>query len=232
MKKNKFLNQLNITTSLTTGEKKSPYNRKPYDDRKIMPEEVLVPMMATEERIKLLDANKANILTWESAGCVYQVMFYPVPKSAKKLAMQQFAFELNELLGTNHDARCLIPQEDGSTKVCPKKNGNNRHSCVNCPHNRDYEHEVKTIDSLDALLEIGYEPKPSPSAEEEFMFGELFIELMQKLHDNYPLEERIVTMTLEGKDKEAIIKELKFSKSQGHKVISQTITLVETIIRS
>lgn len=118
---------------------------------------------------ELLDANRENIHTWKSAGCVYQVMFYPVPKSAKKLAIQQFAFELNEFLGTNHDARCLIPQEDGSTKVCLKKNSYNRHSCVDCPYSGKYERDV---DSLDALLEVGYEPIPSPSAEEEFMLRE------------------------------------------------------------
>lgn len=229
MAKKKVLNHLNITASLTTREKKSPYNRKPYDDRKIMPGEVLAPMIATEERIKLLGANRTNIYTWENAGCVYQVMFYPVPKSAKKLAMQQFAFELNELLSNNHDAHCLIPQEDGSTKVCPKKGDDNRHSCVDCPHNEEY---VKTIDSFDALLEVGYEPIPSPSAEEEFMFGELFAELMQELHTKYPLEEQVVTMILDGKDKRAIIEKLKLGKSQGYKVISQTIALVENIIRS
>ena len=232
MANSNVLNQFNTTTNLTAVEKKDLQNRKPYDDRKVMPGEVLAPMMATETRIKLLGANRANIYTWKSAECVYQVMFYPVPKSAKKLAMQQFAFELNELLDINHDAHRLIPQEDGSTKVCPKKNGANCRSCINCPHNGEYEREDKTFDSLDALLEVGYEPIPSPSAEEDFMLGELFIELMQELHNKYPREERVVTMSLDGKDKKAIIEKLKLSKSQGYKVISQTISLVESIIRS
>lgn len=177
MANSNVLNQFNTTTNLTTGEKKDLQNRKPYDDRKVMPGEVLAPMMATETRIKLLGANRANIYTWKSAECVYQVMFYLVPKSAKKLAMQQFAFELNELLDINHDAHCLIPQEDGSTKVCPKKNNHNRSICVDCPHNEKYRHEDEAIVSLDALLEVGFEPTPVPSAEEEFMLGELFAEL-------------------------------------------------------
>lgn len=231
MAKRKAANQLNVTVNLTTGEKR-PCNCKPYDDREVMPGEILVPMMATEERIKLLGANRANILTLESAGYVYQVMFYPIPKSAKKLAMQQFAFELNELLGTSYNARCLIPQEDGSTIVCPKKNDHNCHFCVDCPHNGEYGCEVEIIDSLDALFEIGYEPIPSPSAEEEFMLGELFTELMQELHIKYPREEQVVTMSLDDKSKKAIIEKLKLSKSQGYKVISQTIALVESIICS
>lgn len=232
MAKKKVVNQLNVTFNLTIGEKKEPRDHKPYDDRKVKPGEVLVPMMATDERIKLLSANRANIRTWKNAGRVYQVMFYPVPKTAKKLAMQQFASELNEFLGANRDARCLIPQEDGSVKVCPKKNGDNRCACVDCPHNGEYDREDKTIDSLDALLEVGYEPTPSPSAEEEFMLGELFAELMQELHDKYPREEQVVTMNLNDKDKKAIIEKLKLGKSQGYNVISQTIALVESIIRS
>lgn len=232
MTKRETINLLNDTINNSTKAPKKPKDLRPYDDRKVKPGEVLVPMMATEERIKLLGANRANIRTWKNAGRVYQVMFYPVPKSAKRLAMQQFSSELNEFLGANYDAHCLIPQEDGSVKVCPENNGNNRCVYVNCQHNGEYDHEDKTLDSLDALLEAGYEPTPSPSAEDIFMESELFAELMQELHDRYPREEQIVILSLNDEKKKVIIEKLRLSKSQGYNVIAQTVLLVENLIHS
>lgn len=232
MAKKKVVNLLNVTVNSSTKAPKQPKDRKPYDDRKVKPGEVLVPMMATKDRIRTLGANTANIYTWKNAGRVYQVMFYPVPKSTKKIAMQQFATELNEFLGKNRDARCLTPQDDGSVKVCPKKNGDNRCACVDCPHNSAYDREDKTIDSLDAMLEVGYEPKPTRSAEDEFMFGELFDELMQELREKYPREEQIVTMLLDDEEKKAIFEKLKLKKSQGYNVLAQANKLVEKILRS
>lgn len=219
MAKKKAVNLLNVTVNHSPKAPKKPKDCKPYDDRKVQPGEILVPMLATKERIKMFGANTANIRTWKNADSVYQVMFYPVPKSAKELAMQQFASELNEFLGENHDAQCLVPQTDGSLNVCPKKNGDGRCVCVDCPYNGEYEHEDKSIYSLDALLEAGYEPTPSPSAEEEFMFGELFAELMQELQDKYPREEQVVKMNLEDESEKAIIEKLKLDKRQGYNVI-------------
>lgn len=65
MKKKKYVNQFNVTKNLTIDKKNSPHNCKPYDDRKVMPGEVLAPMLATEDRIKwvsLLRTEKIKIL--------------------------------------------------------------------------------------------------------------------------------------------------------------------------
>ena len=227
----KAVSQINVTVNVSTEAKKEPQDRKAYDDREVKPGEVLVPMMAFPDRLEIMDVNPANIRTWHNAGRDYEVIFYPVPVAYRQTAMQQFASELNEFLGENRDARCLIPQEDGSVRVCPKKNGDNRCACADCPHNGEYEREDKTIDSLDALMdEFGYEPAPTPSAEEEFMLGELFEELMKELHDKYPREEKIVTMFLDDADKKAIIDALKLGQSQGYNVIAKTVELVTRLV--
>ena len=160
--------------------------RRSFDNRPVHEGEVLVPMMATQERIETLDVDKGNLRTWHNAGQAYTVMFYPVPKEFKNEAMSQFNCELNEYLGKNRDARCLIPQEDGTVKVCPKKNGDNHCACKDCPYNGVLERQDKTDVSLEALMEENeYEPASTPSAEEEYMLAAMLEELLEELNEKY-----------------------------------------------
>ena len=208
-----------------------PQERKAYDGREIKAGEVLVPMMAYPDRVKIMGAESANIRTWNKAGRRFPVMFYPVPEAYYTLAMQQFSSELNEFLGENRDARCLIPQPDGSHKLCPKKNGDNRVACKDCPHNGEYERQDKTVDSLDALMdENGYEPSPVRSAEDECMDRVLFTELMQELQEKYPREAEIVTMYINDMERKEIIEALGLRPSQGYNVIAKTMDLVKELI--
>lgn len=194
--------------------------RMPYDNREVKEGEVLVPMMATPERIEGLDVDKRNLRTWRGAGRLYTVMFYPVPKEFRNEAMRQFNAELNEYLGKNRDARCLIPQEDGTVKVCPKKNGDNHCACKDCPYNGVLERQDKTEVSLEALMEESeYEPATSPSAEEEYMLAAMLEELLEELNEKYPKEAEIVNMLLDDVDKEAIFERLGLKKSQGYNLI-------------
>ena len=231
MKETKAVGQINVTVNVNSEAKKEPQGRKAYDGREVKAGEVLVPMMAFTDRLEYMDVKPENIRTWHTAGRDYKVIFYPVPAEYEKVAMQQFTSELNEFLGANRDARCLIPQEDGSVKVCPKKNGDNRCACVDCPFNGVYEREDKTIDSLNALIEeYDYEPAPSRSAEDEYMLTELFVDLMKELHEKYPREEKIVTMYLADKDKKDIIEALKLGSSQGYNVIAKAVDLVTKLV--
>ncbi len=233
MVETKAVSQLNDTVNLNIEAKEEPHKRKPYDDRDLKPGEVLVPMLAFPDRVELLGANTANIRTWHNAGQAYNVMFYPVPSEYKQMAMQQFASELNEFLGGNRDARCLIPQEDGTFRVCPKKNGNNRCACIDCPHNGEYDRQDKTIESLEHLIdEFDFEPVFASSAEEEVMLIELLKDLGHELHEKYPRDMEIVSMFLDDIDIATMISRLNLGRSQGYNVIRQTIARVEKILYS
>lgn len=220
---------LNINVTIDT----TPSERKAYDNRTVKPDEVLVPMVVDDELIDLYEMDKRNIRTWHMGGVPYKVAFYPVPADNVKTAMSQFNSQVNELLGERRDARCMIPQPDGSYKVCPKKNGNNRCACVDCPHNGEYEREDKTIVSLDNMMdEFEYEPSTTQSAEDEVMLAYTLEDLFERLHKIDPRMEQIVLMGLDGLDKETIFKQLKLQKSQGYNIYKQTKTETLKILRS
>ncbi len=209
-----------VTVNPAPETKKESQERKPYDDRELKPGEVLVPMMAFHDRVKTMDVNPDNIRTWHDAGRAYKVMFYPVPKEAEKLALQQFDSELNEYLGYRRDARCLIPQEDGTYKVCPKKNGDNRCACKDCPHRGEYDREDKTIVSLDELRDKhNYEPATSRSAESEAMFPILLKEFIEELQDKNPQLKETVTMRMNDVELNAMFDALNVKKSQGYNLV-------------
>ncbi len=153
-------NTVNISINVNPSDKSNATERKPYDNRKVKQGEVLVPMMVDDTFLKLMpDVDPSNLRTWHMAGRTYRVAFYPVQVEFAALAMQQFYYNLNEFLGERRDARCFIPQPDGSYKICPKKSGDNRPDCAHCEHHGEYEREKKTHISLDLLMnEYEYEP--------------------------------------------------------------------------
>ena len=113
--------------------------RKPYNDKPLREGEVLVPQMVTDRWYAIsIGGNPRNFRTWTLAGIRYTVMFVPVSKDKEAISMKAFTEALNELLderlGPNRHSRCLIPQPDGSVKICPKVNGNNHAPCAQCPH--------------------------------------------------------------------------------------------------
>ena len=220
---------LNINVTIDT----SVSERKAYDNRTIKPGEVLVPMVVDDELIDLYEMDKRNIRTWHMGGVPYKVAFYPVPADNVKTAMSQFNSQVNELLGERRDARCMVPQPDGSYKVCPKKNGNNRCACVDCPHNGEYEREDKTIASLDYMMdEFEYEPSTNQSAEDEAMLAYTLEDLFERLHEIDPRMEQIVLMGLNGVDKEVIFEKLGLKKSQAYNIYNHTKTETIKILRN
>lgn len=221
---------INVTVSANTSV---PAPRKAYNNQPLGNGEVLVPMMATEERIKVMDICTANLRTWSMGGKKYRVMFYPVLAEYKDIAMTQFNTELNEFLGERRDARCMIPQEDGTLKVCPKKNGDNRCACVDCPHKNEYSREDKTISSLDSLRdEFDYEPVSNESAEDAALLGILFSELIDELKTINIRYADIVEMLIYGYNKQDVIEKLKLNKSQGYNEIKKAEELVKKFLFS
>lgn len=200
---------------MTKKEKRS-YNNVPVKDG-----EVLVPMLADDDLIELLDADPDNVRTWSLAGRKFKVLFYPVPKESEKLAREQFYSALNEFLGDRRDARCLIPQGDGSFIVCPKKNGNNRCACSACTFNGIYKREDKRIFSLDVVgdgqnASFGAKDNTEDTVFEDLLFEDLVLSL-QKINGRYA---DIVILGYAGFKSGEIIQLLKLKKSQGYTEIA------------
>jgi len=172
----------------------SAEERKPYDNREVKPGEVLVPMMVNDSLLEILDGvDRKNLRTWHMAGRTFRVAFYPIPAEYAEIAKQQYYSQLHEFLGEHRDARCLVPQSDGSYRVCPKKNGNNRPDCAHCPHHGEYEREDKTITSLDALLdEYGYDPTYTTNDTDPIMLKMAYEDLLAHLADK-PRDRDIVS---------------------------------------
>ena len=86
-------------------------------------------------------------------------MFVPVPTDQETISQQVFDAAVNELLdeklGPNRHSRCLVPQPDGTKKVCPKIKDGNHAPCATCPHKGEYEREDKSTVSIETLKEKG-----------------------------------------------------------------------------
>lgn len=211
-----------------TNKKENQKPRRAYNGQALKEDEVLVPILVDDYQIELLHINRNDIRTWRMAGRCYLVAFYAVPKEHQEMAMQQYRYDLNEFLGQHRDARCLVPQEDGSLKVCPKKNGDNRPACADCPHRGIYEREDKTILSLDNLLEeCGKEIADPTASDFEFMLEDTLAELLSYLGEISPRYRDIVSLSYEGDNKNTIIEKLKLKKSRGYQEINESKKKVE-----
>lgn len=209
-------------------------NWKSFDGREVQPGETLVPQLVTEEDAALCGAKKENLRTWTRGGVSYTVMFIPVPADQEKVSLQAFNFSLNELLdeklGSNRHSRCLIPQEDGAMKVCPKKSGDNHASCTQCPHKYNYEKEDRSTVSTSALDEYGYDFGSSPSAEDEAMEKILLAELIEELTVKDPRLAEIVRLGYAGYKKREILDKLGVSKSQAYNLYNLAYRFAEAFL--
>ncbi|MCD7751026.1 MAG: hypothetical protein LUI10_04705 [Lachnospiraceae bacterium] len=199
-------------------------------------EEYPAPMIVDDEFISLNNVSSADVRVWNMAGICFKVVFYPVKENKLKIAMQEYYHQLNELLdeklGPNRSSRCLIPQEDGTYQVCPKKRGDNRCACKDCPDRGKLEREDKAPTSYESLVdEFGQEVAPTvPSAEDVALEGMLLQDLLQELHKINPVAEQIVTLLYSGEKKAEIFKKLGIKKSRGYEAIGQAEDLVKKIL--
>ena len=157
------------------------------------------------------------------AGITYRVVFYAVPEDKSQMAMQQYYSEVNDLLnlklGRNRDSRCLIPQEDGSFKVCPKKSGDNRCACKDCPYNGKLQKEDRGIASLDKMLE------------EDDWQAPALADLLEYLTEKYPRYHKIVTLGLQGFTTKEIVDKLGVNKSRAYQEINNAKKTVKDFLK-
>ena len=205
-----------------------PYNGEPLQDG-----EVLVPTLINREYAELIDAQ--GVRTWYKCGVPYLVMFVPVVEVKAELAWKAFHADLNgyleDRIGPNRHARCLVPQEDGSVKPCPKEFNGKRNICAKCPLRGTLEKEDRSLVSLETLTEENFHPmKTEPSAEDEALENAMKEDLL-KAASEFMYYEDIIRMGIEGLDRKQIIERLPVKKSQGYQLYNDCKRMVEEYLR-
>jgi hypothetical protein len=197
-------------------------SRKSYNGEPLREGEVLVPQLVDDRDYAIaIGAKPENLRTWTKGGVSYTVMFVPVPAEQETISQQTFDAAVNELLdeklGPNRHSRCLIPQPDGTKKVCPKVKDGNHAPCATCPHKGEYEREDKSMVSIETLNEDDYHPmQAAPSAETEALEKAIFEDLVEYLKTiNSDLAD-VVTLGFQGFDKKDVVKQLPVKSSQAY----------------
>ena len=206
---------------------------KSYNGEPLREGEVLVPMMVDDLQYAIdLGAKRENLRTWKDIGVSFLVMFVPVPADQEVISQRTFYAGLKELLdekrGPNRFARCMIPQADGSKKVCPKCQNGNHVPCAACPHKDLYERENKSMIPIGKLKDEEYlKHMCAHSAESDAMMELLFGDLQDYLHDIDPALEQVVILGFQGFDRKEIIQQLPGKKTWAY----QTYAKAEKLAR-
>lgn len=193
-----------------------------YNGEPVAEGETLVPQLVDDRQYAIdIGAKPENLRTWTKGGISYEVMFVPVPADQEKISQQAFDAAVNELLdeklGPNRHSRCLIPQSDGTRKVCPKVKNGNHAPCATCPHKGEYEREDRSMVSIETLDEDEFHPmEAAPSAESEGLMKLMFNDLKEYLHEISPALEDVVTLGFQGFDKSEVVQRLPVKKSQAY----------------
>ena len=206
-----------------------PYNGNPPADG-----EVLVPMLINRDYADLIEAQ--GVRTWYKCGIPFQVMFVPVAEEKAELAQKAFHADLNgylaEQIGPNRHARCLVPQEDGSVKPCPREINGKRNICTKCPQRGKLEKEDRSLVSLETLTEENFHPmKTEPSAENEALVNTILDDLL-KLASKFLYHEDIIRMGIDGLDRKQIIERLPVKKSQRYQIYNDCKRVVEEYLKN
>lgn len=212
-------------------------NRKPYNNVPLREGEVLVPQLVDDRAYAIaIGADPVNLRTYTTAGVSYLVMFVAVPKEHEAESMKAYYAAVNELLdeklGPNRASRCLIPQADGTKKVCPKLKDGNHEPCDTCPHRGEYEREDRSMVSLQDLDDENYAPMESaPSAEDEALLGIMLDDLLEYLGGMNPMLADVVRMGYDGMTKKDIVRNLPVKSSQAYDLFNKAHKLSMEYLR-
>lgn len=157
-----------------------------YNGEALKADEVLVFTPYNEDDVQMNVTNKENIVTITKNGIPVKAVLKAVPKAYEKMAKAQFNSWQRDFLPVETEGRCLIPQPDGTKKECPKKNGNNRVSCAECPHRGEYERRVIAKVSLDQQQdENAFTIATSPAADEGILMEEELTEAQKRVAEKF-----------------------------------------------
>ena len=153
-----------------------------YNGEPLKADEVLVFTPYDEEDVKNNVTNKESIVTITKAGKSVKAVLKAVPKEFEAEAKAQFNSWQREQLPQPTEGRCMIPQPDGTYKECPKKNGDNRVSCTNCPNKGKYKRKLIAKVSIDEQEdENGFTLVESPAADQAIIEEENLTEAQQRI---------------------------------------------------
>lgn len=213
-------------------------NRKsnpiPYNGEPLQEGEVLVPMLVDQDFARSIEAS--GLRTWHKGGVYYAIIHVPVPREQEKISWQAFYADLNgfldEQLGPNRYARCLLPREDGSVRPCPKETDGRYNACCGCPYRGMLEKEDRSMLSLETLSEENACPmKTESSAESEAMLGFLLGDLLAALEQINPAYGQIIRLGYEGCSTKEIVSRMPQGKSQAYQMIRECRRRAEEFLR-
>lgn len=139
--------------------------------------------------------NPDSIVIFSRGGKNFKTYLKAFPKEYAAMAWEQFNSWVDDQLPQHRDGRCMIPQEDGSYKECPRKRGNNHPACTDCPYKGKLDRKDKTELSIERLAKAGKHPSQlrTESPEEMFVMKDeheqnfvQFINKLQVLVENQP----------------------------------------------
>lgn len=153
-----------------------------YNGEPLKEDEVLVPTPYDEYDVQLNVTNKDNIITVSEFGISVKAVLKSVPKSFEKEAWAQFYSWCREQRPKPTKGRCMIKQSDGTYKECPKKNGNNRVACAECPNRGKLQRrDISKVSVEEQEEKNGAILPPSPAADSYIIEKENLIESKQRI---------------------------------------------------
>ncbi len=204
----------------TYGNQWKSYNNEPVGEG-----QVLVPQLVSLEYARSIGTDMRNVRTWTKGGVSYPVIFVPVPEEMEAFGWQVFQADendyLDEQLGPNRYARCLVPREDGGCRVCPKECGGVRNLCTACPHRGEYAREDRSLFSLDILEGDDLFTQTESSAESVAMEEILLAEMISELARKNPLFEQVIRLGYQGMNRKEVAQELPLAKSRAYELYRQ-----------
>lgn len=125
-----------------------------YNGEEIPEGYVMVPTPFDQMDCEANCTNPECIIMVPKAGRFFKTMYKAVPAEQASEARKSYNSWQNEILGPRRDGRCMIPQPDGTTKECPRKNGDNHCACKDCPDRDKYPRKNKSFLSLETMHEL------------------------------------------------------------------------------
>ena len=223
---------------MTGKETKSKDKRVSYNGDPLREGEVLVPMLVdSPEYAESIGAKQTYMRTWSKAGIPFRVMFVPVPEAYEKICWQNFQAAVNEFLeeklGPNRHARCLVPNPDGSLRVCPKVRDHNHPPCAECPNRGKYLREDRSTIPLSELDEEKDPPVAKVFSAESGALEKLLLEdLLEELGKINPVLADVVSLGYQGFERKEIIRQLPVKPSRGYEIYSKAKELTREYLRS
>ena len=157
-----------------------------YNGEALKEDEVLVLMPYDEEDVRINVTHRENIVVVTIGGVATRAVLKAVPRAYEREARAQFNAWQRSLRPQETEGRCLVPQADGTVKECPKKCGDNRVGCAECPHRGEYERRVTAPVSLEQQRDsYDWEPAAAEAADAAVMAEEELTESQRRIADKF-----------------------------------------------